>query len=362
MSWRLQGFYFLPDSSRAIAAVASVDRKGLVDFSDQNGGHLNAAKIGDITISKRSGSAPRQLILADRSLFETSDNDTVDDLQRKLKLAGSGRWLHRLERLSKLTVITLITTIFAVWALLAIGVPFAAKQVAFSIPDDMRLDLTERLAADFDIDLLPDARLEAYRAEQVELAFTKIRIYLGATSGEYKLYVKRGGRTIGPYAGTLPDGRILITEELIYLTTHPDQILGILAHEVAHAEQRHYLRTLLEQSTLAVGSAFITGDLSRMSERLVMQPQPLLDLAYSRRFENESDIRALEIMKGVGADLSQYPRMLLILSSIDCNLEKRLNEQCGKTNSWLETHPQPRERMVSTKRLISKMDETGPSE
>jgi beta-barrel assembly-enhancing protease len=92
-----------------------------------------------------------------------------------------------------------------------------------------------------------------------------------------------------PNAFALPGGYVVVNTGLLELTTQPEELLGVLAHELAHVTQKHLVRKLISASGpfLIFGIFLHSGDgllntLSLGSGLMVFQ-------GFSKEFETEAD-------------------------------------------------------------------------
>ncbi|WP_340317338.1 M48 family metallopeptidase [Rhizorhabdus argentea] len=93
-------------------------------------------------------------------------------------------------------------------------------------------------------------------------------------------------------AVALPGGRILIFDRLIAEARSPDELAGVLAHEIGHVEHRHVLVAMMRRFGigLLVGSGGNTAQYG----------QALLDSRYSRAAEAEADDYSIEHLRSAG--------------------------------------------------------------
>jgi Zn-dependent protease with chaperone function len=137
---------------------------------------------------------------------------------------------------------------------------------------------------------------------------------------KYKLLFRKGGH-IGANAFALPDGTVVITDELIELATHDKEILSILMHELGHVIHRHSLRRVISHSGLAVLTVLITGDVSSAGELVLALPNILMDSSYSRDHEWEADGYALKTMQKQGIPTSRFADIMERLESYQAEFE-----------------------------------------
>lgn len=101
-------------------------------------------------------------------------------------------------------------------------------------------------------------------------------------------------------AVSLPGGTIYLFRGLLDSSKSPDEILGILGHEISHAEQRHSVRQIIQSmgiyymSTLSIGIAMDGFDFLQGLENTLEMSSLLFTLRYSRQFEREADSLGIE--------------------------------------------------------------------
>jgi Zn-dependent protease with chaperone function len=131
-------------------------------------------------------------------------------------------------------------------------------------------------------------------------------------------------------ARAYPGGVIVLNQGLIHQTLEDkDQLLGILAHEIVHIDQRHGIQGLVDQ----LGTWFLFSGLLNFGPSQANQVfSRLSQLSYGRQLEYEADIKSIHWM----IEKKQNPSGLIYFL-------KNLNEQKKAKNrqpaNWLQTHP-----------------------
>lgn len=100
-------------------------------------------------------------------------------------------------------------------------------------------------------------------------------------------------------AFALPGGRIIVANTLIEQMQSPDELSGMLAHELGHVAKRHGIQTYFENAGLGAILSLLLGGgaparIGRSSEGYLIQ------LTYSRRQEEEADRIALDTLAKAG--------------------------------------------------------------
>jgi Zn-dependent protease with chaperone function len=96
-------------------------------------------------------------------------------------------------------------------------------------------------------------------------------------------------------AVALPGNQIVLFRQLIAEAQSPEEVAGVLAHEIGHLAARHPMRNLVRQFGLNMIIMALSGNSSWDNVA-----QALIGSAYSREFEAEADARALEALAGAG--------------------------------------------------------------
>lgn len=148
-----------------------------------------------------------------------------------------------------------------------------------------------------------------------------------------------------------PGGYIYVYTGLIKYLESEDQLAGVLAHEIAHADERHTTEAL----TKSMGQDFLLRFLLGDSTLTGAVTSGLLDLRYSRGVETEADLKSVEYLDKTELDARGAARFF----------EKLLaTGQAGSTPEFLSTHPNPDNRVESIlnkwRELGSKVGETFP--
>ena len=120
-----------------------------------------------------------------------------------------------------------------------------------------------------------------------------------------------------------PGGFVYVTTGLVNEADNQAQLASVVAHEIAHINQRHGIKAL-KQAVLARGIAETAG--VSTSTLAQIGYQLAIDLPQSREYEYEADRVGLEILQQAG-----YPPMAFV------NFLKKL--ESGGQPEFLRTHP-----------------------
>jgi beta-barrel assembly-enhancing protease len=151
-------------------------------------------------------------------------------------------------------------------------------------------------------------------------------------------------------AFALPGGHIYLNRGLIERTENLSELVGVIAHEVAHVAERHSVEQLRRAQSAEMGLAVLYGVL------LGRQPGGLeragiqlgggaVFAGYSRDAEREADREAIDYMIRTGYNphgmVSFFEKLLA--------MQQR---QPGTVEQWFATHPTTAERVQNTRAMI----------
>lgn len=251
-------------------------------------------------------------------------------------LLGKSNWVGALEEKWHWAVAALLISVVFAWATLTFGIPAAARQLAFAMPEELEEDLSSGGMEVLDRFLFEPSELDADERERVLALFAQVQ----DSNDDFQNYrIELRSSNIGPNAFAVPGGIVVITDELVELAASDDELIAVLAHEVGHLYGRHSLRILLQDSASAVVIASLTGDLSNITALSAAVPTVLMQAKYSRDFEREADEFAFTFMREMGISTDVLSALLLRMES-EMGVEGR-----SALESWLSTHPPSEERL-----------------
>lgn len=149
-------------------------------------------------------------------------------------------------------------------------------------------------------------------------------------------------------AYALPGGQVLITSGLLAAAESPDEVAGILGHEIQHVMGRHTFRRIGRELGLAFLAAMIFGDITG----LAASGRGLVGLAFDRGQEAESDRVGLALAHRAGFDpaaMATFFKRHQQDQALDPGAEQAL--------SLLSTHPADTERIAQ---IEARARELGP--
>ena len=151
-------------------------------------------------------------------------------------------------------------------------------------------------------------------------------------------------------AFAFPGGEVMVTTGLLAAASSPDELAGVLGHEVQHVLKRHTTKRLMQELGLWVGLSVVLGDLGTLGAIAVSYGQDLVGLAFGRDQELESDREGMKLAHGAGFD----PKGLGAFF-------KRMEAKGGdEIPAILSTHPGHDDRLAQIDSLATALGPTKP--
>ena len=129
-------------------------------------------------------------------------------------------------------------------------------------------------------------------------------------------------------AFAIPGGIVVVHTGLIKATRRPEELAGVLAHEVQHVEQRHSLQALVKDLGLRGLWMLVSGDIG--SGLVGQAALELTSLSFSRDAEAQADAKGFEELMQAGIDPSGMADFFTIMAK---------QEGAATPPPFLSTHP-----------------------
>jgi Zn-dependent protease with chaperone function len=138
-----------------------------------------------------------------------------------------------------------------------------------------------------------------------------------------------------PNAIALPGGHIYVFEGLISRSRSPDELAGVVAHEIGHVAHRDGTRSLLQAAGLSFLFGMLLGDFTG-GGLVVIAARTVVQSAYARDVESLADRYSVSLMAKADGD----PRALAAILD-------RIAGAAEPGSKILLDHPQTKDRIVA---------------
>ncbi len=222
------------------------------------------------------------------------------------------------------------------WGFL-IGGQFLAGALAMALPYSVDQSIGEMAA-------------ESYLGESTQCTNTDL---VGAVEGiverlgaglddEFKplhVYVLED-ETVNAFA--LPGGYMFVLTGLLEELESPEELIGVLGHEIGHVVKRHGIKRIAQSLWFQVLISQIFGDVGGIADVFAVEALSVVSLKFDRDQERESDDFGLDLMTRAGFDPKTFPAFFTRLPS-------------GGVPAWFSTHPDPEDRAEELTEKIAEL-------
>jgi predicted Zn-dependent protease len=143
-----------------------------------------------------------------------------------------------------------------------------------------------------------------------------------------------------PNAFALPGGHVVVFTGIVKLADTPEQLAGVLAHELAHVTQKHHFRrTIAAQGPYYITRVFFQKS-GLVTTVLAVGSQVLITQNFSRKYEREADEVGWRYL--VAANINPRGEIDLLKKLHDREAKSGME---GLTHSAFSSHPPTEERI-----------------
>ena len=138
-----------------------------------------------------------------------------------------------------------------------------------------------------------------------------------------------------PNAFALPGGKIYLFSGLLDKAQNPDEIAGVLAHELGHLKHRDNMRVLIYNGGTSFLIGLLFGDVTASSS-LIFASRSLVTASYSREAEQNADSFAIDLMHALGRPAKPMGELLFRITG----------KQGDSELTILASHPMTEDRLT----------------
>jgi Zn-dependent protease with chaperone function len=137
-----------------------------------------------------------------------------------------------------------------------------------------------------------------------------------------------------PNAFALPGGKVFLLSALLAKADNPDEIAGVLAHELGHLKHRDNIRELIYNGGTSFLIGLLFGDVTG-SSALIFASRSVVTASYSRDAESNADSTTIDVMHKLGRSPKPMGELLYRVTG----------KEGGHSLSILSGHPLTEDRL-----------------
>jgi len=297
--------------------------------------------LGDCQLSPALGRTNRSILFPSGAKCETDNFKAIAELEQQKGGNTAYKIIHLLEQKWKLAIGCMAGLIVSVFLFTTYGIPYIAEVVSRKIPVSMMNKLSDDVLMLLDKQLFEPSKTDVLKQKKLITEVKSMQAEIN--SGRNYTLKFRGGEKIGANAFALPSGTIIITDELINMIEEEKELTGIILHEIGHIENRHGIRSVLQNTGVFFLISAIAGDMVSITSVAGSFPTLLVESGYSRKFEKEADKFSANFFLNKGWSTKPFQNIL-----------KRITKDKELGGDMVATHPGAEERI----KLLQSLDKT----
>jgi len=137
-----------------------------------------------------------------------------------------------------------------------------------------------------------------------------------------------------PNAFALPGGKVYLFSPLLAKAENPDELAGVLAHELGHLKHRDNMRGLIYNGGTSFLIGLLFGDVTG-SSALIFASRSLVTASHSREAEENADTITIDVMHRLGRSPKPMGELLYRVTG----------KEGGRSLSILASHPLTEDRL-----------------
>ncbi len=261
------------------------------DALNLSGGDINRhEKLATLNLSEPLGATARTFSFSDGATVLVRDVGSLELMLAATPLAST--LTDRAHKKKGWVFAAFAAFVGAVALGYSIGLPWATRQIAHTLSPKVLDAIGAGAIGVFDQAGFAPSKLPEARRAEITRSFSALKPPFGNAKAKQILF--RSSPEHGPNAVALPDGTMVVTDELVAIAQNDQQIMGVLSHELGHVHYRHGAQNVISGAIIA---GFLGAYLGDFSTVVTGAAATLAASHYSRDAEREADNYAIAMMQ-----------------------------------------------------------------
>lgn len=333
-----QGKFYPTGRSECLSVgVELTDQSEILVYDDMQN-LIAQTDINKLKVCDKLGRLPREIIIPDIGLLVLQ----VDEkLEIWLSAKKTNRGVFHLENNKSLVWLSSILVPATLYVFFKFVIPFMAITFANYVPAKMVEIASRHTLIALDKSVLDPSQLPEELMNDYRFKWLSITQKLEMPESKFNIQFRQSEK-MGANAFALPDGTIVITDELVELLERDTELLSaILLHEIGHVVNKHSMRLIAETITTSLAIDYFFGDLGGLIESFAGISATVMQNQFSQKLEWEADNFAIAKLKDLQRDPGSFAKAMEKLAAT-------LPEE-AKLSHLLSSHPLMRERIENTR-------------
>ena len=339
-------------------SYGDVDRSGSIDSGSLRLHH---------EVEEAEGIRVESLIVDDPDFFHSLKETAAGGLNATWK--PKNPWRH------VALVLGLVGVPLFLYGIWSLGLPYLSDKMAKHVPVEWEVKLGDTLMEGTELKV---AGGDARKAKAIDAMMERLLATVPDQPYTFKVYIAED-EMVNAFA--LPGGTILLYQGIINAAQTPEELAGVLAHEIQHVLLRHSTRGIIRGAASGMLATLVIGDVNGVMNGVLELAGSLDSLKFSRSMEEEADNKGMEMILAAGIDPEGMIRIFEALKKEQEGFwgnegeeevkpseknskpasEKKPKQASEKSeDSWLEyisTHPEPQNRIDRMQKQVENATE-----
>ena len=252
----------------------------------------------------------------------------------------------------KIYVAGLLVLIFSAYIFIKVVPAFLAGRIIDRIPVEWEVTLGQSILKMFPLEQKPNQKILAVLQDTVALLEPSVE---GNQPYDLRIYIW-SEKEVNALA--LPGGAMLISQGLLNEAESPEELAGVIAHEIQHVLLRHSTRGIICNLTQSMLLALFVGDVNATMEKVVNLVSTLETLGLSREMEVEADRKGMELILAANIDPHGMIRIFEKLTQNESSQEEEIKNKAVSRKkdteffSYFSTHPSSKNRLLNLEKQM----------
>lgn len=310
--------------------MTASDGLRIVDLSNQL---LVETANSQIKVAEKLASVPREMSLYDQGLVVVDSTAAVDTW---IASNSKQNTVSKLERsMSTVLLCTILVPVF-LFVFFKYLIPSSAILFADYVPKSLVNIASKHTLSALDSSILAETSLDDETRNNYQNMWQDVISKIDVPT-QFNIQFRQS-ETMGANAFALPNGTIVITDELVKLIDDDHDLLtAILLHEIGHIEHKHSMRLISEALATSIAVNYFFADLGGLVEFFAGISNTVVQNQFSQKLEWEADNYALSKLDELGMDRESFADAMKKLAD---TLPKE-----SKLTLLLQSHPSMQSRI-----------------
>jgi len=325
---------YLTGSSKSLPVLLNIDSREFLIVKDESSNQvITQVAFNTLKTHSKLGNLPREVHLPDNQALHIDACEAVDNW---LFRSTSGK-LYKLESNFRFILTSILLVPLCLVGIFKFVLPAMAIHFADLVPEYATELASNNTMLALNKSVLDPSELPENKQQYYINRWQQMVTQLPVDHHTFQFQFKKS-EYFGANAFALPNGTIVVTDDLVELLDGQDSLLAaIILHEIGHVVEKHSMRFIAESIISSLAIDYLIGDLGGTIEVFAGVSNTIVQNQFSQDLEWEADNFSLKNIHLVGYSPKDFATAM-----------QKLSEQSKDSNqldALLHSHPLTKQRI-----------------